>query len=54
MGTSKELTEEERPYVVGLARGGLSIYKIAAETKRPRGTIATILRRFWIRGNVKT
>ena len=54
MGRSKELTEEERSYVVGLARGGLSISKIATETKRPRGTIATILRRFRIRGNVKT
>lgn len=46
MGTRKELTEEERSYVVGMARGGRSVSKIAAETKRPRGTIATILRRF--------
>lgn len=54
MGTRKELTEEERSYVVGMARGGRSVSKIAAETKRPRGTIATILRRFRIRGNVQT
>ena len=53
MGRSKELTEEERSYVVGLARGKLSISKIATETKRPWGTIATILR-FRIRRNVKT
>ena len=50
----EELTEEERSYVVGLARGGLSISKTNAEMKRARGTIATILRRFRIRGNVKT
>ena len=53
MGRRKELTEEERSYVVGMARAGRSISKIAAETKRPQRTITTILRRFRIRGNVQ-
>ena len=47
----EELTEEERSFVVGLARGGLSLSKTDAETKRARGTIPTILRRFRIRGH---
>ena len=54
MGRNKELTEEERSYIVLMARGGLSISKIDAETKRPRGTVATMLRRFRISGNVQT
>lgn len=54
MGKGKELTEEERAFLVGMARGGASITKIAAETKRPRGTVATILRRFQGRANFQT
>ena len=46
MCRNKELTEDERLLVVGMARGLLSVPKIAAETKRLRGRIATILRRF--------
>ena len=54
MGRNKDLTEEERSFIVGMERGGLLVSNIAAKTKRPRGTIATILRRFRIRGNVQT
>ena len=46
MCRSKELTEDERLLVVGMAKGLLSVPKIAAETKRLRETITTILRRF--------
>ena len=54
MGKGKELTEDERAFIVGMAKGGASITKIATETKRSRGTVATILRTFRICGNVKT
>ena len=53
-GKGKELTGEERAFIVGTAKGGVSITKIAAETKRPKGTIATILTRFRSRGNFQT
>ena len=42
MRKGKELTEEERAFIVGTAKGRVSITKIAAETKRPKDTIATI------------
>ena len=54
MGRGKELKEVERAFIVGMARGGASISKIAEETKRPRGTIATVLRNFRLRGSVQT
>ena len=53
MGKGKELTEDERAFIFKMARGGASITRIAAETKRPGGTIAIILRKLRIRGNVK-
>ena len=37
-----------------MKRGGVSITVIAKETKRPRGTIATILRKFRCSGKVRT
>ena len=37
-----------------MERGRASTTAIAKETKRPRGTIATILRKFRCTGNVKT
>ncbi len=50
MGKGKELTEDERAFIVKMARGGASI---TTETKRPAETIAIILRKLRIRGNVK-
>ena len=44
MGKGKELTEQERAFIAGMARGGASISKIAA----------AILRRFQGRENFKT
>ena len=37
-----------------MERSGASITAVAKETKQPRGTIATILRKFRCTGNVKT
>ena len=37
-----------------MAKGGATISEIATEAKRPRGTVATILRQFRLRGNVQT
>lgn len=54
MGKGKQLTEEERTLILGMAKGGATISKIAEETKRPRGTVATVLRQFRLRGNVET
>ena len=54
MGKGKELTEDERSFIVGMKRGGASITAIAKETERPRGTIATILRKFRCSGKVRT
>ena len=54
MGKGKELTEDERSFIVGMKRGGASITAIAKETKRPRDTIATILRKFRLSGKVRT
>ena len=45
----KELKEVERAFIVGMAKGGASISKIAQETKRPRGTVATVLINFQLR-----
>ena len=53
MGKGKELTEDERSFIVGMKRGA-SITAIAKETKRPRGTIATILRKLRCSGKVRT
>ena len=39
----KELKEVERAFIVGMAKGGASISKIAQETKQPRGTVAPSL-----------
>ena len=39
---------------MGMAKGGATISKIVEETKRQRGTVATILRKFRLRGNVQT
>lgn len=44
----------ERASIVGMAKGGASISKIIEETKRPRGTIATVLRTFRIGGSTQT
>ena len=38
MSKGRELTEEERAFVVGIAGGGASVTKIASKTKPPRGT----------------
>ena len=54
MGRGKELKEVERAFILGMAKGGASISKIAEETKRPRGTIATVLRNFRICGSTQT
>ena len=35
-----------------MGKGGATISKIVEETKRPRGTVATILRKYRLRGNV--
>ena len=35
-----------------MAKGGATISKILKETKRRRGTVATILRKRFLRGNV--
>ena len=51
MGRGKKLKGVKRAFV-GMARGA-SISKIAEESKRPRGTIATVLRNFRLRGNVQ-
>ena len=53
MGKGKELTEDERSFIVRMKSGGASITAIAKETKRPRGTIA-ILRKFRLSGKVRT
>ena len=54
MGKEKEVTEDERSFIVGMKRGGASITAIAKETKRSRGAIATIPRKFRCTGNLKT
>ena len=43
MGKGKEVKEDECAFIVGMAKGGATISKILKETKRPRGTVATIL-----------
>ena len=35
-----------------MAKGGVTISKIVEEIKRPRGTVATILRKYRLRGSV--
>ena len=52
MGKGKEVKEDERAFIVGMAKGGATISKIVEETKRQRGTVATILRKYRLRGNV--
>ena len=46
MGKGKEIKEDERAFIVGMAKGGATISKIVEETKQPRGTVATILRKY--------
>ena len=53
MGNRKDFKEEERAFIVGMAKAGATITKIAQNTKRPRGTIATILRTFRLCRNVQ-
>ena len=53
MGKGKELTEDERSFIVGMKRGA-SVTAIAKETKRTRGTIVTILRKFRCSGKART
>ena len=52
MGKGKEVKEDERAFIVGMAKGGTTLSKILEGTKRPRGTVATILRNYRLRGNV--
>ena len=52
MDKGKEVKENERAFIVGMEKGGAIISKIVEETKRPRGTVATILRKRFLRGNV--
>ena len=44
--------EDECAFIVGMAKGGATISKIVEETKRPSGTVATILRKYRLRGNI--
>ena len=37
-----------------MAQGGVTISKIVEETRRPRGIVQTILRKYRLRGNVQT
>ena len=49
----KEVKEDERAFIVGMEKGGATISKIVEETcMRPRRTVATILRKYRLRGNV--
>ena len=43
MGKGIEAKEDECAFIVRMAKGGATISKILKETKRPRGTVATIL-----------
>ena len=52
MGKGKEVKEDARAFIVGMAKGGATISKILKETKRPRGTAPIILRKYRLRGNV--
>ena len=52
MAKGKEVKLNERHFTVGMGKGGATISKIVEETKRPRGTVATILRKYRLRGNV--
>ena len=54
IGKGKEVKEKERAFIVGMARGVAIILKLARETKRPRGTIATIVKKFRLSGNCQT
>ena len=51
MCKGKEVKEDER-FIVGMEKGEATISKIIEETKRPRRTVATILRKYRLRGNV--
>ena len=54
MSKRKEVKEDERVLIVGMAKGGATISKILKETKRPRGTVATILIKYLLHGNIQT
>ena len=54
MGKGKEVTVDERSFIVGMKRGEASVTAIAKGTKRTRGTIATILLKFQCTENAKT
>ena len=43
MGKGKEVKEDARAFIVGMAKGGATISKILKETKRPRA----LLRQSW-------
>ena len=55
-GQRKGLVKEDEGFmtmfIVGMAKGGATISKTVEETKRPRGTVATILRKYRLRINV--
>ena len=51
MGKGKEVKEDERAFIVGMAKGRATISKILENPKRPRDTVATILRKYRLRGN---
>ena len=52
MGKGKEVKEDEGAFIVGMPKGGATTSKIVEEIKRPRGTVATILRKYRLRGIV--
>ena len=52
MGKGKDVKEDERVLIVGMAKGGATISKILKETKRRRGTVATILRKYRLHRNI--
>ena len=51
IGKGKELTEEERAFIVGTAKGGIFNHK---DSRGDQETPATILTRFRSRGNFQT
>ena len=52
MAKGKEVKEDERTFIVRMEKVGTTISKIIEQTKRPRRTVATILRKYRLRWNV--
>ena len=47
-----EVKEDERDFILEMEKAAATISNIVEETKRPRGTVARIVRKYRLRGNV--